>query len=193
MTMRIALMLLLSLTVSMISVAADKGETATQAEKKAGRDAAPTTMDELSIQADTVEMDFAANSAVFTGNVHVEDSAMVLNADKMTIFLKEGNELRRIEAEGNVTIREIGADRTAKAGKAVYDVENDTVTLSESPSLIEEGKGMMTEADTFVYKRAEQKFVATGRPKFKVLVKKGSAARDGLLGLGAGKEKKDDK
>ena len=144
-------------------------------------------MDELSIQADTAEVDFAEHTAVFTGNVHVEDTDMVLDADKMTIYLREKreeNELKRIEAEGNVRIRETGSDRVATAGKAVYDVAKDTITLSESPSLIESGKGMMTEADSFVYYRTARKFIATGRPKFTVLVKKGKGAAHEFLGSG---------
>ena len=49
----------------------------------------------------------------------------------------------------------------------------------------------MTEAEKFIYNRTAQTFVATGRPKFTVLVKKNKSGADGLFGIGAEKKDKD--
>ena len=118
--------------------------------------------DELEIKSDSMDMDFAQRKAVFEGNVRVSDSRMKLRADRMEVFLSPQDELQRIEAAGNVVIEETATDRKALAGKAVYDVEQGRVVLTEDP-VLHVGENSMTGAFKITYSRAEGKFRSEGR------------------------------
>ena len=117
--------------------------------------------EQLDINAETVEMDFAARKAIFEGNVTVSDSKMQLLANRMEVHLTEKNELKLIEATGEVVIRELGTEKKATAGKAIYDVLKDEIVLSENPVLSEQ-QGEISGAEKIVYTRKDQKFRFTG-------------------------------
>ena len=136
--------------------------------------------DELEVTADTMEMDFAAKIAVFSGNVRVCDSRMTLTSDKMVITLSLDDELKSIEASGHVVIREAKTKRCATAGRAVYDVGRGTIVLTEAPRL-SDGSETVWEADRITYFRATERFkLDRGRIKWKP--KPGETPLPGFLG-----------
>lgn len=153
-------------------------------------------MSELDITADSVEMDFANRRGTFVGNVKVSDESMLLLADKMIVHLTEKNELRMIEAMGNVIISEVGTQKKATAGKAVFDVKEDVVVLSESPSLADLGQWTLTRAHLITYDRKKTTFKAEGtdtepiRITLLVPEDKGNQSKGLLPGLGGTKEEK---
>lgn len=154
-------------------------------------------MSELQITADSVEMDFENRRASFVGNVKVSDEAMLLVADKMIVHLAERNELRLIEAIGNVVISEVGTQKKATAGKAVFDVAEDVVVLSESPALADQGQWTLTRAHLITYDRGTANFRADGteaepiRISLLVPESRGEQNRSLIPGLDLNREEKE--
>lgn len=115
------------------------------------------------INAKSVLYDFAKRMAQFETNVSVTDSQVMLTADRMDVYLTADNAVQRVEAIGNVVIRELGTAKKATAGKAIYDMTEDTVILTEQPYLEERDQGFSTRgADRIIYYRAKQQFKAEG-------------------------------
>ncbi|MDX9982324.1 MAG: LptA/OstA family protein [Lentisphaeria bacterium] len=160
-------------------------------------EAAAKKMSELEIISDSVEMDFENRRGTFVGNVKVSDESMLLLADKMIVHLTEANELRMIEALGNVTISEVGTQKKATAGKAVFDAQTDMVVLSESPALADPVQWTLTRAHLITYNRAKGTFTAERsaeipiRITFLVPEGKGGQTQGFLPGLGGPKEEKE--
>ena len=117
----------------------------------------------LLINAKSVLYDFARRSATFEEQVSVTDSQVMLTARRMEVFLTPENRVERVEALGEVVIRELGTAKKATAGKAIYDTVADTVVLTEQPYLEELDQGFFTKgADRITYFRAKQQFKAEG-------------------------------
>jgi len=124
--------------------------------------------EELEITSDNMTMDFANKIAVFEGAVRVNDARMTLFADKMAVTLSEQDELKHIEATGNVVIRQASTDRRAMAGRAMYDVDKGTIVLTEKPSVIV-GENSVTEAQKITYHRDTERFeFGGGRPTIRI-------------------------
>jgi lipopolysaccharide transport protein LptA len=157
----------------------------------------PKKTSELEIIADSVEMDFENRRGTFVGNVKVSDENMLLLADKMIVHLTEGNELRMIEALGNVTICEVGTQKKATAGKAVFDAQTDMVVLSESPALADPVQWTLTRAHRITYDRKKGTFTAERtedepiRITFLVPEEKGGQTRNLIPSIGGTKEEKE--
>jgi len=117
---------------------------------------------ETELKAEHMEMDFKAGHAVFTGNVRVSDATMTLYADRMAIDFTEDNQLKRVEATGNVIIVQPDKQRKATAGHAVYDATLGTITLDDKPRLQME-KHSMEGADRIVYSRDSEKVTTEGQ------------------------------
>lgn len=126
----------------------------------------PTT-----ITADSMDIDFKNNKAVFIGNVYVDDDSMTINCHRMEIYLEDkavdatakktdaakeeeagfggGKELNKIICLGSVVIvrklfdqADIAAgEQKATAGKAEYDVKADMIVLTEDNPTIQRGSG----------------------------------------------------
>lgn len=85
------------------------------------------------------------NLVVFEGEVKASDGKMVLDADKLEVYLKGGSnkdigyqerEIDKIIALGRVVIKK--DDRIAECGKAVYYPARKEVRLEENPSIRQE-------------------------------------------------------
>lgn len=84
-----------------------------------------------------------ANVAKFEGSVVVKDPQFTLFCDSLVITLnKDRKGLEKVEAVGNVIIKQENADESGKvttsvgrAGKAIYTPSTGDVTLSEGPSI----------------------------------------------------------
>lgn len=118
------------------------------------------------INADAMDIDIANNKATFLGNVLVDDPEMLITCRKMVLFLEDskknaknteaakdqkkktksedpagGKTLSRIECIDDVVITRKallsnGEEQKAFAGKAVYDVKGDSITLLDKPVVI---------------------------------------------------------
>ena len=117
----------------------------------------------LVINAKSVLYDFSKRLATFEGSVSVTDAQVLLNADRMDVFLTAENTVQRVEAVGSVVIRELGTAKKAAAGNGVYDTVADNVTLTDKPYLEDRDQGFYTKgAERIIYFRAKQQFKAEG-------------------------------
>ncbi|MFO7821294.1 MAG: LptA/OstA family protein [Lentisphaeria bacterium] len=135
-----------------------ENETREKADKK-GKQAQSTT-----ITADSTEVDFRAGNAILTGNVVVKGPKMTVNADKMTVYFDQAekqNRIKNIVAQKNVVIVQPAVNRTATAGKAVYDVPTGMITLTENPRL-EMEDSTLENAESITYDRDSERVKSKG-------------------------------
>lgn len=83
------------------------------------------------ITSNKLEFDYKDYVALFDGNVKVADPQFVLTADKMLIFFENTNDVRRVDAVGNVKMESL--DRRATCGKATYLRATGAIELMEQP------------------------------------------------------------
>lgn len=123
----------------------------------------PKSLSETEITSDTMDYDINGRKAVFAGNVRVNDERLQLHADKMTVEFAEGDNLRKIIAEGNVQIKH---DESVAKGKiAVYDYESGMIELSGDPTLVQ-AQTRISGAQSVIYERSKGKFrTQGGKPK----------------------------
>ncbi len=88
----------------------------------------------VDIHSDKMSVDFERHRIEFIGNVKVHQGDFSLNADRVTALFEEGAEdISRIIAEGNVTIRK--GDKSAWGQRAVYDRKKAIIVLTGEPVL----------------------------------------------------------
>ena len=83
------------------------------------------------VTANKLEYDYKKYVALFQGNVRVVDAEFTLTADKVLIIFENVNEVRRIDAQGNVKV--VSEDRTATCGKATYTRASGEILLEDQP------------------------------------------------------------
>lgn len=116
---------------------------------------------EVNITADAMDMDFGKHISTFLGNVLVVEARMRLQADKMVVHFGEGEKPERIEAIGSVVIHQPEANRTARAGRAEYDIVKGTIVLLENPSL-QMGDNSLSGASKITYYRDNDRVICDG-------------------------------
>ncbi len=73
--------------------------------------------------------------AIFNNDVVVEDESATIYSDKLTVYFNSPkNRIRKIIAEGHVRI--VKGDNVTESEKAVYDVENDSLTMIGEPKIL---------------------------------------------------------
>jgi Uncharacterized protein conserved in bacteria len=99
------------------------------------------------ITSDRLEFDYSEFVALFDGNVKVNDPTFTLIADKMLVFLENTNDIKRVDAIGNVHLT--SGDMTATCGKATYTAKNgivvvQTVNPDEPTPIVTKGENRIT-------------------------------------------------
>lgn len=90
----------------------------------------------IEIAADQLTVEQAKRQAVFAGNVEAVQGDVTLRAERLVVHYDLGSEqtasraVRRIEAAGDVVIA--SPEESAKADRAVYDVQAGTIVLEGS-------------------------------------------------------------
>ena len=81
--------------------------------------------------ADKIEVQDRADRVVLTGNVHVRQEGLSLNAARMTLAYNKVNggspQVDRVEAQGGVIVTE--TDKSATGDVAIYDAEHKLITM----------------------------------------------------------------
>ena len=154
----------------------------------------PTT-----INSDAMDIDMANDKITLLGNVDVQDPEMNIKCRKMIIYLgknekkaeastgdstrdeQSGKEVVKIECIGDVVITRLQVDspdgkkenQQAFAGKAVYMVKEETITLTEDPVLVNGPNRLMGER-IILHTRTERVMVfkGTARTKGKIAEQK---------------------
>lgn len=143
---------------------------------------------DIQITSDAMDMDLATHMTTFLGHVEVVDGRMRLLADKMVVLFGNDDKPQKIEATGNVSIVQPQTNRTAKAGKAEYDVAKGSILLTEQPTLVD-GKHALSGADEIEYLRDAQTLrTRGGRPVWNIIPDNTDKLNE-LDILGGGKKK----
>lgn len=97
----------------------------------------------VEVAADSLSVNQADGSAVFTGNVVIGQGEMRLSADSVTVVYGPGGQsrIRSLEATGNVTL--VSGPDAAEAEAASYDVETGNVTLT-GDVVLTQGQNVLT-------------------------------------------------
>lgn len=90
----------------------------------------------ISIKAETQSADFNAETITYAGDVVIQQGEMILRADTVMAEAPK-SKLSRITASGDVVIT--SKDATARAPKAVYEMEARTIRLSGGVVLTQGG------------------------------------------------------
>ena len=128
---------------------------------------------------DGFEYDLQLGTAVYTGNVRVDDPTMRMTCQKLSVKFKPkdgdaekfkgvplvtgdfGGTIESIEATGSVVILNKKDKSTASGEKAVYTTTNQTIVLSGNRPNITSGNNGL-KADRVIFDRARGKFRAEG-------------------------------
>ncbi len=121
------------------------------------------------ITSDSLDFDINKKQAIFLGNVTIEDEKLTMYSDKLIVEFDENDELKKIEADGNVKIS--SDNNEAVGGKAVYDFAKGDVILSNNPVLIK-GYNQIEGAEKIIYSRDKGKFKTEGG-QVHLVIKKG--------------------
>ena len=143
------------------------------------------------INSDAMDIDMANDKITLLGNVDVQDPEMNIKCRKMIIYLgrndkkgksagdtirdeQAGKEVTRIDCFGDVVIIRImpvSADgirenQRALAGKAVYSVKEEKITLTENPVLIRDANRLYGET-IIMHTKTERVLVFKGTARAK--------------------------
>ena len=144
------------------------------------------------INSDAMDIDMANDKITLLGNVDVQDPEMNIKCRKMIIYLgksekkseastgdstrdeQSGKEVIKIECIGDVVITRLQVDspagkkdnQQAFAGKAVYLIKEETITLTEDPVLVNGPNRLMGER-IILHTRTERVMVFKGGARTK--------------------------
>ena len=143
------------------------------------------------INSDAMDIDMANDKVTLLGNVDVQDPEMNIKCRKMVIYLAKsekksastgdvardeqtGKEVVKIECIGDVVITRVQVEspsgvkenQQAFAGKAVYLIKEETITLTEDPVLVNGPNRLMGER-IILHTKTERVMVFKGIAKTK--------------------------
>lgn len=83
----------------------------------------------VNFSADRIEVQDRADRVVVSGNVHVTQGEMTIDAERMTVAYHNGSgiEIDRIDASGNVRVSR--RDERARGNVAIYDLNSRIITM----------------------------------------------------------------
>ena len=94
----------------------------------------------IEIEADMLEVDREAGTALFSGSVRAAQEGLRLHADRLQVFYGDdgdgGAEITRLEASGHVLI-DSDTGQTAQAQWAIFEVAENRITLGDKVSLLQ--------------------------------------------------------
>jgi lipopolysaccharide export system protein LptA len=104
-----------------------------------------TDLVEIIIESDSLELRIKEKTVVFSENVTAQREDLTIECDKMRVYYIESEngdvDINKILATGHVKITRAG-DLSGTAEKAVYDLVEETVTLTGKP-VIKQGKNSL--------------------------------------------------
>lgn len=103
-----------------------------------------------------------AGQAVFRGDVRYSDPDNLLSATELSAAFDEQDRIRRIEAIGDVELRELATGRTMTAEQATRDVEQGTVHATGSPVRLEDANGSAVSSSSLTWNQADGSVTVAG-------------------------------
>ncbi|MBW1742911.1 MAG: hypothetical protein JRJ47_05710 [Deltaproteobacteria bacterium] len=120
----------------------------------------------IRITADRLESDHEMKLVEFTGNVVATEDDIVIEADRMKIFYKPGEDesvgagrIDKIVSEGNVKIVFDGGTKTATAEKVVYLADTKVLELSGGNPRVLSGKNVIQGKKITVFQNENRSLV----------------------------------
>ncbi len=123
--------------------------------RKRNPNAGPTV-----ITSDKLEFDYKEFIALFDGHVIVTDPEFTLKADKMLVFFENTNDVKRVDAVGNVFLK--SGDMTAVCGKATYTSKNSQVLIQNDDPVVTKGENRITGEKMSIWLKEQRVVVETG-------------------------------
>ena len=111
------------------------------------------------ITADSLKLDQKTRDFLYEGNVIVKQGNMILTSDQLDGSYDENNEIQELIAISNVHITK-GPKIKAKGERAVYNKDDETMTLTENPEVDQDGS--IVAADKIIIYLLEDRSVAQG-------------------------------
>lgn len=162
------LLALLSLLATLAAASGLRAQTQSAVPIRSAQDAGKP----IHIASDRMVADQKSRTVVFEGHVTVQQGAMTITGQKLTVYGAEkahgasnasgevtGEQIERIEVEGNVVISE--GDRVATSQKAVLYNKEQKIVLMGTPVLVQ-GKDKV-QGDLITLYLEDQKSVVEGR------------------------------
>jgi len=83
----------------------------------------------VDVNSDRIEVQDRADRAIFSGNVHVRQADLTMDAERISVAYSTqgGLQISRIDASGGVTVR--SPSETARGAFGIYDTERKLITL----------------------------------------------------------------
>ncbi len=135
-------------------------------------DSEPTLID-----SDTLSLDAQSRKFEYSGNVKVTHGQMTLTSEKLDGTYSDKNEIQTLTARNNVQVTK--PDGTKASGqKAYFDAVAQTVTLTESPQI--EQNGSVLTADKITVYLKEDRSEASGQVHVKLIKKAGEGIETAL-------------
>lgn len=103
-----------------------------------------------------------AGEAVFRGDVRYSDPENVLSATELSAAFDPQNRIRKIEAIGDVELRELATGRTMTAQRAIRDIEQGTVHATGSPVRLEDATGSVVSSSSLTWNQADGSVTVAG-------------------------------
>ena len=98
----------------------------------------------VEVEADSLNVDQASNSATFEGNVVIGQGEMRLSAGRvLVVYAEDRSRIRRLEARGGVTL--VNGAEAAEAENADYDIDRGTIEMTGNVLLTQGGSALSSE------------------------------------------------
>ena len=143
---------------------------------KAAAAGAPTV-----VTSDRLEVDYAKNVAVFSGNVCIKDKSGDMWADKMIVtFNPTTREVREITATGNKVVIDAHG-RKSQSRKAVYTARDGRILLTGDPQILHGPNAYAAERITIF--KDQDRTIFEPRARMIFYSDQSSGLMDGMSGL----------
>ena len=115
----------------------------------------------VTITADRLDADDAAQKLVFDGNAVARQGDVSISSDRLIVeYAPESREVQQIVAEGHVHI--VQGARVATSGRAVYDKGTERIVLTDSP-IVKEGPNSVQGHEIVLFMDGQRSIVKGGR------------------------------
>lgn len=130
----------------------------------------------LLIKSKTLSLDAKNRTFTYEGNVEVVRADLTITSSVMVGEYDDKNRIRTITCKDNVVITK-GADMTASSNRAVYNVLQGTIELTEGPELINRGNALTADKVTIFVE--EDRSEAEGDVRVRVIKTEGEESKSG--------------
>jgi lipopolysaccharide transport protein LptA len=113
------------------------------------------------ITSDELHSDQQTHVSIFTGNVVVVGTNFRMTCQEMTVYFTKDNKIDNIVATGDVVINQ--PQRITHCGHAVYTHDDDTFVLTDSPSILDDGKNQVIGTQITINRTTQKMTVDHGR------------------------------